>query len=244
MDPEQQPPQSTQTPPENAPQNPTLPKKPFSKKKIVIIVLGILFFLFLGLPISGYILFQTKDPLSKWIGNESNIKTTPSVTNTISPTPDPTADWKTYRNDKYGFEFKYPVEYIEEPQEKPYIASIDETPLRISVKSKSQEKAGFTLTMIDVYMNESSFHDFDNLNDCDIDKHPGTELGIVPCAFEKPQMTKVGDKNARKLNIWVADTFARPYIQTTEKPFLEISAGPFHSAVDLDQIRSTFKFTE
>src|SRR3989344_9230495 len=112
MDPEQQPPQSTQTPPENAPQNPTLPKKPFSKKKIVIIVLGILFFLFLGLPISGYILFQTKDPLSKWIGNESNIKTTPPVTNTISPTPDPTADWKTYVASNSSYTIQYPSSFI------------------------------------------------------------------------------------------------------------------------------------
>jgi hypothetical protein len=29
----------------------------------------------------------------------------------ITPTPDPTADWKIYENDQYGFSFNYPSEF-------------------------------------------------------------------------------------------------------------------------------------
>jgi len=29
----------------------------------------------------------------------------------LSPIPDPTANWKTYKNDEYGFEFKYPSKF-------------------------------------------------------------------------------------------------------------------------------------
>jgi hypothetical protein len=33
-----------------------------------------------------------------------------------TPTPDPTANWKTYRNEKYGFEFRYPNDWLALPE--------------------------------------------------------------------------------------------------------------------------------
>lgn len=46
-------------------------------------------------------------------GPEGTLRGTPTtaILPTPTPTPDETADWKTYTNSKYGFSFKYPQEW-------------------------------------------------------------------------------------------------------------------------------------
>jgi hypothetical protein len=86
------------------------------KNNPVIILLSIL--LFISVAIAGFFAFQTQ----KLAYELKIIRITPTTIPTIMPTiepssepvattkatPDPTANWKTYKNDQYGMSFKYP----------------------------------------------------------------------------------------------------------------------------------------
>lgn len=63
--------------------------------KILVIVLGIL--IVIGLFLNAYLLLNKKETSS----NSAQLIVV------ATPTPDPTADWKTYTNQKYGYTFKY-----------------------------------------------------------------------------------------------------------------------------------------
>lgn len=75
-----------------------LPKKNPLPKIVLLVILGLL--------VAGVLVYA-----GIAIGKKQNPpEVIPQVVEP-SPTPDPTANWKTYRNDKYGFEFKYPEDY-------------------------------------------------------------------------------------------------------------------------------------
>ena len=80
--------------------------------KNTIIVILILVVLSLG----GYVVYQETKPNYQPVTRPSLVQdsNTAPVTPEPVPTvanPDPTADWKTYTNEKYGFEFKYPANH-------------------------------------------------------------------------------------------------------------------------------------
>jgi hypothetical protein len=89
-------------------QQPPLPQQPINsiphpKSKFKIILLIIFLLLIVG---GGVYLLGTNKIIliSKYFQ-----KPTPtSVPKSPTPTPDPTANWKTYSNKEYGFEIKYP----------------------------------------------------------------------------------------------------------------------------------------
>jgi len=103
MDPNIQPPvQPVQPQPVDQPVN--VPPQTKSSSKLLVII-GVLAVLLLTLG-SGYYVLQSQTQ-----------KPTPSPTlvSTVSPSPapttDPTANWKTYKNSKYGFEVQYPTDW-------------------------------------------------------------------------------------------------------------------------------------
>lgn len=58
--------------------------------------------------VAGFFAWQTQ----KLVKELTEIRNQKLVTPTPTTTPDPTADWKTYTNEKYQFSFKYPQKYI------------------------------------------------------------------------------------------------------------------------------------
>lgn len=81
------------------PQVPQEPEKRINFFKILIVLIGIL--ISLGLFLNAYLMFSKKETATK----TSDISVIPT------PTPEPTADWKTYENIKAGISFKYPGDW-------------------------------------------------------------------------------------------------------------------------------------
>jgi hypothetical protein len=84
------------------------PKKANPVKKIMMIAFGFLFIS--ALIVGGYYLFTlfTKDDSSS--PAQPN-QTQESGTSTPIPTVDPTANWKSYTNTKFGFSFRHPADW-------------------------------------------------------------------------------------------------------------------------------------
>lgn len=73
--------------------------------KLPLILFGIVLILSAGLGglYLGKYLYGPKTPA---------VSISPIVVPTATPTPDPTANWKTYTNSKLGFTFQYPTELV------------------------------------------------------------------------------------------------------------------------------------
>lgn len=90
--------------PEVAPHTEKTPKEPKKSSPLFVIALILLLVVVLGL--GGYFVW------TKYF-NKTEVTPTPSpVAEVIStPTPDPTADWKTYTNTAVGFSVRYPSDW-------------------------------------------------------------------------------------------------------------------------------------
>ena len=81
-----------------------LPSNP-KPNNFLVTLLSIL--LLLSCVIAGYFAYQTQNLVKELQGIRNQNPATPTPTTTT----DPTADWKTYTNEKYGFYLKYPSSF-------------------------------------------------------------------------------------------------------------------------------------
>ncbi len=101
-----------QEPPANCPVPPPCPVCPPRPKptqillKILLVLGAALLFAAIILVGSGLRISKGESLLDIWLASRRGISPTPEVLAT--PTPNPTADWKTYENTTFGYLLKYP----------------------------------------------------------------------------------------------------------------------------------------
>jgi len=194
-----------------------------SPSTFLITLLSVL--LLISCLIAGFFAWQTQRLVAELrVKNEELIINTPTVT----PTPDPTADWKTYTNSEYGFSFKYPSDFLDKKMnDNSVILSVGSKDYSLSLKADSD---------LDIYTDE--IKDIKKLFDT---KEQNVNIkGIGPYTAYLRSIQSAGGEFS----------FFRIILIPIKSYMFDLSLSPkdendFATSEELaDQILSTFKFIE
>ena len=213
---------------------PTPPKKSNLVKVILLVVLGLIVMagaVYAGMQIERKrVKLWTELPSTEPTPTEAPLTEIESQSPEItSVTPDETANWKTYRNEEYGFEFKYPSDWPIDNE-----APRDESVI-VVVLSRISEKFGREMIYVGVWDTKTNiwntFEEFLNRRRLD---HPIEDIVIGQTIKAKRIYIPQGQDGP--FDIVAFEHMGKIY---------EFSATcAKESSVQYDQILSTFKFTE
>lgn len=199
-------------------------------KIVCFVILGLV--LLAGAVYAG-IQIERKELLSRF----ENLETPPAELkeDLITPTPDLTANWKTYTNEKYGYSFKYPSDWKVE------ISGYSKWETE-GFPSVSKANGSYKSVVINFQQDEEGVFDpMGNENVFNPEGWGQITIGGLPSFSKKHQggidqyfdayMVKIGEGKYISINI------------TTENPNLSITPDSPNVQI-ANQILSTFKFLQ
>ncbi len=172
--------------------------------------------------IAGFFAYQTQKLVSELRVMSEELKQaakTPEPTTSPLATPDPTADWKTYTNTKYGYSFKYSGEF--------------------ELKNISGESITVPQNTSGVYLVKKSYPDYANR----VLEVQYLDIFVPPVGWTSANVV-VGGQNAKRYMFVGGDATIKFDIYQ-----VPLTSGGIEIMVnkqmleDIDQILSTFKFT-
>ncbi len=212
------------------PQTPVVPTPLPQPKKNNLVVILLSVFLLITLLISGYLLLQVQSLTKQLAQIQIQPTPTPLSTEIPSPTPDLTANWKTYKNTKVGFELKYPQRYSQ-----PGLPS----GLGPTIYATGDEDN------TDIIFGESSMDSIDLVvfpfTGTTDELKNYTKSPILLPSDEKATLIKTLQVGGVTAN-WYRYDFIRIYFVGKNHGFI-LNTLTDHNEGEIDQILSTFKFT-
>ncbi len=198
------------------------PKPPFkfthSKKWITIEVILLLIVIVLATSYSFYRnAYKPKSP---------PLPATPTPKLTQTPTPDLTTNWKTYRNEKYGYQIKYPESLI------PKQITDNDTYLEFVTFAKENGERDF---LYSIYIRETSLEREVNIFRSQIEGH-------ILVNLIRNENTQINGYPATLLEYQAQDPQTGP-----NNTYIIVNNGKYSFVISIvsdkaDQILSTFKF--
>jgi len=188
------------------------------KRGNILVILLITTVAILSLTAAGYLFIQNRQ-LQNQIVKPVNF---PAPTPVSSPAPaiDPTANWKTYTNTKFGVSFRYPLEW--NLKETSYSVGAEIEP---DIRTVVGACPGYVLninTRLDLYETQEAF------------------LPVKAGVLDNQAVEIFETTN--KFGCLTKRIYVNKFPKDGYKPKLIISVGGKKTRVILDQILSTFKF--
>jgi len=141
-----------------------------------------------------------------------------------------TADWKIYKNETYGFEFKYPNDWSYNGEES-IIVGPNDIPLRVSVENEKNDYY-FSVSIDKNWSTTNFYYDASTKEPVVIDKVKYTAY-IFPYGYEVYEPEEGKDYS----------TFTIP-IKRGDRYYIISGRGHAKNLADYNDILSTFKFTK